>query len=286
MMLPLSAPSSAAGIPATILQLGAVDHDADGEPDASGARVGIGVPVAGELGQGEQGQDDAAELEGHELAVVQDLRPAERAVEVPQRGEITRTKSDQVRQCADVFMALNIRRTSDNRAGTGRARCRVLAGAYVAGCFGQVWARRARSSSSRSNRGWSSRKGMDPTPPYQDGVALGHVDRTCSAMEGSTTASRAPWVTSTGTVRPASTSSELICRASRAARTSGGTIMFVARAESQSSASIGSTVQACSRRRMAAVLIVGSGAQASAALSRSPGPMWSKPSLRIVAAPT
>jgi hypothetical protein len=35
--------------------VGAVDHHADGEPDASGARVGIGVRVVGELGVREQG---------------------------------------------------------------------------------------------------------------------------------------------------------------------------------------------------------------------------------------
>ena len=35
--------------------LGAVDLHADGEADASGARLGFGVPVAGELGEGEQG---------------------------------------------------------------------------------------------------------------------------------------------------------------------------------------------------------------------------------------
>lgn len=35
--------------------LGAVDLHADGEADASGARLGVGVPVAGELGEVEQG---------------------------------------------------------------------------------------------------------------------------------------------------------------------------------------------------------------------------------------
>src|SRR5207245_4562362 len=78
--------------------VGAVDHQADGEADASGARVGMDVPVAGELCEREQGQDDAAKLEGDELIVVHDLWPSERAIEVPEGGEITRTKSDQVRK--------------------------------------------------------------------------------------------------------------------------------------------------------------------------------------------
>jgi hypothetical protein len=39
------------------------------------------------LGNGKHREDDATEFERRELAVVDDLRPAETAVEVPEPGE-------------------------------------------------------------------------------------------------------------------------------------------------------------------------------------------------------
>jgi len=56
------------------------------------------VSIAGELREGEYCENDAAKFKCHELAVVHDLRPAKRAVEVPERGEIAGTKSDQIGQ--------------------------------------------------------------------------------------------------------------------------------------------------------------------------------------------
>src|SRR5215469_3825281 len=89
-----------AGGPHPLCQLvdlvGRIDLYADGEADAPTARLGFGVPVTGELGEREHGEDDAAKLEGHELTVVQDLRPAEFVVEAPEPGEIAGTESNQI----------------------------------------------------------------------------------------------------------------------------------------------------------------------------------------------
>lgn len=57
---------------------------------------GFGVPIAGELGDREDGQQDAAQLEDRELAIVHDLRPAQAAIEVPQYGKVARAESDQI----------------------------------------------------------------------------------------------------------------------------------------------------------------------------------------------
>jgi hypothetical protein len=48
--------------------------------------VWFGVPVAGELSEGKQ-RDDAAQVKCRELVVVDDLRPAEVAVEAPEAGK-------------------------------------------------------------------------------------------------------------------------------------------------------------------------------------------------------
>src|SRR5207248_8363987 len=52
---------------------GSVDHDPDGEPDASAARLWFGVPVTGQLGDREQCQDDATDFECRELFVIDEL---------------------------------------------------------------------------------------------------------------------------------------------------------------------------------------------------------------------
>ena len=71
--------------------LGSVDHDPDGEADAFAAGAWFGVPVAGELSDREHCQDDAADFECRELFVIDDLWPAELAVELPEpRGNHVR----------------------------------------------------------------------------------------------------------------------------------------------------------------------------------------------------
>ena len=67
--------------------------------------LGFGVSVAGELGDGKQREHDAAKFERRELAVVDDLWPAEVAVEVAEAGEIAGAEGDQIGEGADVFMA-------------------------------------------------------------------------------------------------------------------------------------------------------------------------------------
>jgi hypothetical protein len=74
--------------------LRSVDHDPDGEADASAAQVWFGVPVAGELSEGKQRDDDATQFESRELVVVDDLRPAEVAVEAPEAGKVTCAERD------------------------------------------------------------------------------------------------------------------------------------------------------------------------------------------------
>jgi hypothetical protein len=49
-------------------------------------QVWFGVPVAGELSEGKQ-RDDDAQFKCRELVVVDDLRPAELAVEAPEAGK-------------------------------------------------------------------------------------------------------------------------------------------------------------------------------------------------------
>ena len=50
-------------------------------------QVWFGVPVAGELSEGKQRGDDATQVKCRELVVVDDLRPAEVAVEAPEAGK-------------------------------------------------------------------------------------------------------------------------------------------------------------------------------------------------------
>jgi len=75
---------------------GRVDYDADGEADAAGAGFGFSVPVTGELRDGEQRKQDAAQFEDGKLPVIHDLRPAQAAVEVAQPGEVVGAEGDQV----------------------------------------------------------------------------------------------------------------------------------------------------------------------------------------------
>ncbi len=57
-------------------------------------QVWFGVPVAGELSEGKQRDDDATQFKRRELVVVDDLRPAEVAVEAPEAGKVTCAERD------------------------------------------------------------------------------------------------------------------------------------------------------------------------------------------------
>ena len=98
---------------------------------------------------------------------------------------------------------------------------------------------------------------------------------TCSAIEGRTIMSSRPWVTRTGTDRREKMSVSSISRAMSAPRISAGTAMFQHSAALHSSSGSGLTVHERRKRRIAAMFARRSGAEASWALSRKPGPMWS-----------
>jgi hypothetical protein len=59
----------------------------------------------GKLADGKQREDDAAKFERRELAVVDDLWPAEVAVEIAEADEIARAEVMRLARGAEVFMA-------------------------------------------------------------------------------------------------------------------------------------------------------------------------------------
>ena len=115
---------------------------------------------------------------------------------------------------------------------------------------------------------------------------MGQTFRMCSAMDGDTIWSRRPWVTRTGTRSRRSTSSESIWREIKAPSTSGGTETLPLSPVSRSAGSSGCAVMLCQKRRRAAILVGRSGSAPAGALARKAGPMSSKLSFRVTAAPT
>ena len=105
-------------------------------------------------------------------------------------------------------------------------------------------------------------------------------------MEGSTIWSWRPWETRIGTVVRASTGSESMWREIKARSTWGGTDTLPQRPVSKSVGSSGSALMLRQNRRRAAILVGRSRSDPSGALLRKAGPMSSKRSFRLTAAPT
>ncbi len=144
--------------------LSTVDLNADGEANASAARLGFGVAVAGEFGDGEHCYQDAPQFEDRELAVVHHLRPTHPLVEVAKRAKVAGAESDQVGERKLVGHASSIRPCADNgpRRIVRLSRC---GGARVCGQL---------LSSGGHDRGGS--RGLDAGQRFCDGGAAASAD--------------------------------------------------------------------------------------------------------------